>query len=123
MAYDDKGTASHYDDQRINMAHMVERIWGTEAAMLFHEMNAFKYRMRIGKKDDPSQEILKAEWSEKMAKFLKNKTIRMKGIGLGDHPLYSEFKDILEGKIGTECTCHIGAPYNSLCCPIHKNDG
>lgn len=93
--YDSKGTASHYDDQRINMAHMVEAIWGTEAAMLFHEINAFKYRMRVGKKDDPKQEIIKAEWSEKMAKFLKEKEPKISGVGPGNHPLYPEFKKML----------------------------
>lgn len=93
--YDNKGTASHYDDQRINMAHMVEAIWGTEGAMLFHEINAFKYRMRVGKKDDPAQEIMKAKWSEKMAKFLKDKEVKIEGLGYENCPLYPEFKKIL----------------------------
>lgn len=96
LNYDSKGTASHYDDQRINMAHMVEAIWGTEAAMLFHEINAFKYRFRIGKKDDPSQELKKIKWSEKMAKFLREKQYQLPGIGNGTYPLYPEFKKLLE---------------------------
>lgn len=98
MAYDKKGTATHYDDQRINMAHMVEAIWGTEAAMLFHEINAFKYRMRIGKKDDPLQELTKAQWSEKMAKFLKDKKSKIEGLGYSKIPLYPEFKKMLENE-------------------------
>lgn len=89
--YDDKGNAKHYTDQRINVIRMLESIWGTEAVMLFCEMNAFKYRMRVGKKDDPKQELIKTNWYERMAAYLKNKVNKIEGLGTGDVPLYPDF--------------------------------
>jgi len=78
--YDKHGSAKHYDDQRINVIHQIEAIWGTLGAQLFCEINAFKYRARIGKKDDPSLELTKIKWYETMAKYLKEKDNKIKGL-------------------------------------------
>lgn len=69
--YDDKGNASHYDVTRLNTMFVFERTFGTEALMTFCEINALKYRMRIGHKDQPlDQELKKALWYEHSAKYL-----------------------------------------------------
>lgn len=71
-SYDSKGNAAHYDG-RINMSRMIEKIWGTENFMIFCEITAFKYKMRMGKKDATELEITKIRWYETMAKWLKFK--------------------------------------------------
>ena len=84
--YEDNGSAQHYQGLRIDLQHQLEAIWGTFQLMTFCEMSAFCYRMRAGKKigNDISQEIIKATWFEKRAKFLKDKLENNKGIpGLG----------------------------------------
>ena len=63
----------HYNKYSIEVIDMMERIWGTEATRIFCEMNAFKYRMRLGLKDDVNIDIKKEEWYLKKAKELKNK--------------------------------------------------
>ena len=76
-AYNKDGDAKHYDSERINVMVHMEKIWGTMATMIFCEMNAFKYRSRIGKKEgqSPEQELLKIHWYEQAAKFYQNKMI------------------------------------------------
>ena len=96
--YDKKGNAKHYSDQRINVIHQLEAIWGTQAVMLFCEMNAFKYRARLGKKDNVEQELIKINWYEKMANFLKNKESQIQGLGVQDVPLFPEFQKILDNE-------------------------
>lgn len=100
--YDDKGNASHYD-WRINMSKMIEAIWGTENFMVFCEITAFKYRMRIGKKDNTDLELKKLKWYETMAEYCK---MKLRGdtdnVGFGgfsnkvDFPLDKEFLKMLE---------------------------
>jgi hypothetical protein len=96
--YDQKGNASHYSDQRINVIRMLEVIWGTQAVMTFCEMNSFKYRMRIGKKDQVQQELIKANWYDKMAAYLRTKDPQIAGLGQGELPLYPEFEKLLENE-------------------------
>lgn len=69
--YDQKGNASHYDQNRINAIHKYERVYGTLAVMTFCEITAERYRERIGKKDNQSleQEVLKISWYENAAKY------------------------------------------------------
>lgn len=73
--YDEKGNASHYNSERVNAIHIFEQTYGTLAVMHFCEINALKYRLRIGKKKSQSleQEVLKAEWYERAAKYFFNK--------------------------------------------------
>lgn len=72
--YDDKGNASHYTANRIDNFTVYERTFGTENTMTFCEMNALKYRMRLGYKDQPiDQEMKKILWYEKAAKYYRSK--------------------------------------------------
>ena len=50
---------------------MMECIWGKEAVILFCEINAFKYRMRAGHKNDAEQDIMKEQWYLNKAEELK----------------------------------------------------
>jgi hypothetical protein len=80
--YDSEGNAEHYNTERLNSAIKMEAIWGTHAMMVFCEINAFKYRERLGKKDgaSPAQDLVKAEWYEKAAKFYFKKLQDDEGI-------------------------------------------
>ena len=73
--YDEKGNASHYNTNRVNDMVLLEKAYGTVALMHFCEINAMKYRLRAGKKTTQTleQEIVKAEWYEKAAKFYYEK--------------------------------------------------
>ena len=52
---------------------MMLDIWGVEKYIAFCEMNAFKYRMRLGDKPDQpvERDLAKAKWYETMAKKLR----------------------------------------------------
>lgn len=69
--YNEDGDANHYNSNRINEINKMEQIWGTQGVMIFCEINAFKYKSRIGKKPGQSleQEITKIEWYEKAAAY------------------------------------------------------
>lgn len=73
--YDSLGNAPHYKQFRIDVIDMIERVWGTEHTMTFCEMNAFKYRMRLGNKvtQEISKEMVKVGWYERAAKELFEK--------------------------------------------------
>lgn len=72
--YNDKGRASHYNTQRIETMFLFEQTYGTVACMLFCEMNAMKYRLRMGHKDQPvEQELKKIGWYERAAQFYYDK--------------------------------------------------
>ena len=95
--YDDQGSAEHYRGSRIELQHQLESIWGTFQLMTFCEMSAYCYRMRAGKKigNEIQQEIKKAEWFEKRAKFLHEKILSGKdlpGIKLDHNSLKSELE-------------------------------
>lgn len=74
-SYDKKGNATHYNSERINAIHIFEQTYGTLAVMYFCEINALKYRLRIGKKQSQSleQEIIKAKWYENAAAYFFEK--------------------------------------------------
>lgn len=65
---------AHYNQYPIETIDMMAKIWGNEAAALWCEMTAFKYRMRIGHKpgNDTAQDIEKEQWYLKKAKELKS---------------------------------------------------
>lgn len=73
--YNDVGSAQHYQRDRIDTMHKLEAIWGTYQVMTYCEMSAFCYRMRAGRKvgNDATQDLIKAEWFEVRAEFLKKK--------------------------------------------------
>ena len=63
---------SHYNDYSIEVIEMMVRIWGVPTTIAFCEMNAFKYRMRLGHKDDINQDIKKERWYLDYAAKLKD---------------------------------------------------
>jgi len=65
-------TPSHYRNSTKETWEMMVDVWGVEAFIAFCEMNAFKYRMRIGTKpnEDVSRELEKIKWYENKAKQL-----------------------------------------------------
>jgi len=58
----------------IEVIEMMRRIWGKDVLISFCEMNAFKYRMRAGKKDKATalEDLDKARWYEDYANKLVN---------------------------------------------------
>lgn len=52
---------------------MMERIFGTHKTIDWCIMTAFKYRMRMGLKDDFQQELEKEQWYLQKAQELTNK--------------------------------------------------
>ena len=82
--YDEKGNAAHYDTERVNTIRAFEKIYGTLAVMYFCEINALKYRMRVGKKEGNSaeQELIKAKWYEDAAAYYFRKINENKEISV-----------------------------------------
>lgn len=78
--YDKDGNAKHYDKNRVNVIELLERSYGTENIMIFCEMNALKYRLRIGNKksQEIEMELKKIEWYEKAAEYYYNKILSNK---------------------------------------------
>ena len=64
----------HYNEYSVEVIDMMERIWGFEKAQIFCELNAFKYRMRAGKKGPLEEDLKKEAW------YLKRR------IEIGDTP-------------------------------------
>jgi hypothetical protein len=63
----------HYRKGSREVWQMMVDIWGVDAFKLFCEMNAFKYRMRLGSKPNESvdQDLEKAKWYEAKINELK----------------------------------------------------
>ena len=57
-----------YDLETIEM---MRKIWGDEAVAQWCEMTAFKYRMRMGHKDDIQQDMEKEQWYLRRAESLR----------------------------------------------------
>lgn len=73
--YENVNHPNHYNTYDVEVIDMMERIWGPEKAAVFCELNAFKYRMRMGTKPtSPVTEDLEKEvWCLNKMKELKNK--------------------------------------------------
>ena len=69
---------SHYNQYDIEVIDMIIKIWGPEAAALWCDITAFKYRMRMGTKPDNSieQDIKKEQWYLNKAKEIKENLIK-----------------------------------------------
>ena len=69
---------SHYNQYDIEVIDMIIRIWGPEAAALWCDITAFKYRMRMGTKPDNSieQDIKKEQWYLNKAKEIRASIVR-----------------------------------------------
>lgn len=63
----------HYNEYDIEVIEMMKRIWGVEATILFCQMNAYKYRQRMGLKPGQpiDQDLAKERWYLNKAKELK----------------------------------------------------
>lgn len=63
---------NHYKGSKEVIEMMVD-IWGNEKVSTYCEINAFKYRMRLGKKPDQpvERDLEKAKWYEAKAKELR----------------------------------------------------
>lgn len=66
---------AHYNNYSMEVIDMMERIYGKENTAMFCEMNAFKYRMRMGTKpdNDITQDLEKEKWYLDKAKELREK--------------------------------------------------
>ena len=62
----------HYKTGSVEVFDMMVSIYGVEKAKVFCELNAFKYRMRLGSKPNNSveQELEKIKWYESKLKEL-----------------------------------------------------
>lgn len=62
----------HYNSYPIEVIDMMLSIWGKENTINFCLMNAFKYRMRLGLKDNIEQDLAKEQWYLNKANELSN---------------------------------------------------
>ena len=69
---------SHYNQYDIEVIDMIIRIWGPEAAALWCDITAFKYRMRMGTKPGNSieQDIKKEQWYLNKSKEIRENLIK-----------------------------------------------
>lgn len=68
---------THYNQYDIEVIDMIIKIWGPEAAALWCDITAFKYRMRMGTKPDNSieQDIKKEQWYLNKSKEIRDNLI------------------------------------------------
>ena len=52
----------HYNQYPVEVIDMMIRIFGEEQTRTFCLLNAFKYRMRVGHKDDIQDDLAKEKW-------------------------------------------------------------
>lgn len=64
---------AHYNQYRIEVIDMMLSIWSPYKVIDFCYMNAFKYRMRLGLKDDIEQDLKKEAWYLQKAHDLEEK--------------------------------------------------
>lgn len=69
----DKINPSHYKQYPIEVIDMMVSIWGIRATIDYCILTAFKYRMRLGHKDDMKQELEKEKWYLDKAEELKGR--------------------------------------------------
>ena len=62
---------SHYNQYPIETIDMMVKIWGVEKVMDFCLLNAFKYRMRVGLKENIEEDLAKEAWYLDMFRSLK----------------------------------------------------
>jgi hypothetical protein len=76
-AYEMVNHPTHYNQYEIEVIDMIIRIWGPEAAALWCDITAFKYRMRMGTKPDNSieQDIKKEQWYLNKSKEIRENLI------------------------------------------------
>ncbi len=62
----------HYNQYPIETIEMMVRVFGKERVKDFCLINAFKYRMRLGLKDDIQTDLEKEKWYLEKAEELAN---------------------------------------------------
>lgn len=79
--YEMVNSPKHYNNYSVEVIDMMVSIWGVEKTISFCEMNAFKYRMRVGTKPDNSieQDLKKEKWYLDKANELRNGTLSNPG--------------------------------------------
>lgn len=70
MSQEQVNHPAHYNKYPIEAIDMMIAIWGKEKTIDFCLMNAFKYRMRLGHKDNIQQDLQKECWYLDKAKEL-----------------------------------------------------
>ena len=73
--YEHVNHPNHYNTFSKEVIDMMVDIWGIDKTIAFCEMNAFKYKMRMGDKPNQplEQDCSKATWYLNKAKELKSK--------------------------------------------------
>lgn len=74
----DKINPSHYKQYPVETIDMMVRIWGRSRVRDYCLMNAFKYRMRLGHKDDIQTELKKEQWYLNKANELNPPVVEIK---------------------------------------------
>ena len=59
---DGVNSPSHYNKYDTEVIDMMIALFGKKKVKIFCEINAFKYRMRIGYKDDMVKDLQKEQW-------------------------------------------------------------
>lgn len=74
-SYENVNHPNHYNNYDVEVIDMMERIWGPEKTAIFCELNAFKYRMRMGTKPTSpvSEDLDKETWYLEKFQELKAK--------------------------------------------------
>ena len=75
MTEKDQINPAHYKKYDVETIDMMISIWGVKETISYCIMTAFKYRMRLGHKDDLKQELNKEKWYLDKAKELDCKKI------------------------------------------------
>ena len=72
--YEHVNHPAHYNNYDVEVIDMIKRIWGVEQTILWCEMTAFKYRMRMGTKPGNTieQDLKKEKWYLDKKKELLN---------------------------------------------------
>ena len=71
MKQEEVNYPARYNQYSVEAIDMMIAIWGPEKTADWCEMTAFKYRMRLGHKDDIEQELAKEKWYLDKAKELR----------------------------------------------------
>lgn len=66
---------AHYNQYDVEVLTMMERIWGKEEVKTFCKLNAFKYRMRAGYKDDVETDLQKEKFYLEYLEELRNERV------------------------------------------------
>lgn len=70
---------AHYTRYTVEVIDMMVAIWGPEKVADYCEINAFKYRMRAGKKGEAAVDMEKEEWYLRKSKELRAKSKETEG--------------------------------------------